>query len=263
MNQEQREANILLCGSARVGKSSLINAICQQRLAKSSASLDTCTRHLSKYQMEYRENDHLHRITFWDVPGIESWNETDVRDHMMKLIVATKPLCLIYCASPGSFTKLEHIEWLASECAIQNIFCALVCTNMWAGRTRQVILNEFRNILQKVHQNVQPIEADKIIYFGRFALCTMVNSEAYIDDGIGIRKDPSGINELILGIAKSLDQENRFAWFRVVAQNQSFWSQMSFQLNDVISMPVEEVKSLRKYSYRILKLFLALGNDKK
>jgi hypothetical protein len=66
-----------------------------------------------------------------------------------------------------------------------------------------------------------------------------------------------------LGIAKSLDQENRFAWFRVVAQNQSFWSQMSFQLNDLLSMPIEEVKSLRKYSYRILKLFLALGNDKK
>ncbi|CAF3304651.1 unnamed protein product, partial [Rotaria socialis] len=239
MNQERMDANILLCGAARVGKTSLINAICQQQLVKSSAALDCCTRKLKKYQVEYTEHGHSHRTIFWDLPGVESWNETDVRDQVTKLIMATKPLCMIYCASPGSFAKLGHVKWLVSECAGHNIFCALVCTNMWAGKTRQVILIEFRDILQKIHQDVQPLKVNNAIYFDRFGLCTMVNSETYVDDDIGIRKDPSGINELIFGIAKSLDLERRSTWFQVVAQNQSFSSQMTVEFSDLSNVSVE------------------------
>lgn len=231
------EVNIVLCGAPRVGKSSLINAICQQRIAKNSVTLDSSTKHLTKYQVEYAQNDNLHQTIFWDLPGIESWNENDVRDHINKLITATKPLCMIFCASPGSFAKLEHVEWLVSECAKQKIFCALVCTNMWAGRSRKEVLNEFRDILQKIHPNIQPFEADKVIQFGNVGLCTMVNSEIYIDDDIGIRKDPSGVNELILSISKCLDQESRSTWLQVISENKSFWSQMtcedSFKSNKI------------------------------
>lgn len=241
MDQDPIEINIVLCGSPRVGKSSLINAICQQQLAENDVILDSCTKQLKKYQVEYTKNNRLHRTIFWDLPGIESWSEIDVRDHINKLITATKPLCVIYCASPGSFAKLEHVKWLASECANRKIFCALVCTNMWSGRNRHAVLKEFRDILQKIHPNIQHFEDNnKIIYFGNVGLCTMVNSETYIDDELDIRREPSGINELISGIGKRLDEKHGSIWFQMTSENQLFWSQMDFDSKHTLS---EDVKA--------------------
>lgn len=69
----------------------------------------------------------------------------------------------------------------------------------------------------------------------------MVNSTEYIDVDFGIRKAPSGIEELIFGIAESLDRDMMMAWFRSVAQNKSFWSKMSSNLNDLLKINVERL----------------------
>ena len=98
MSEDSTEINILLCGSAKVGKSSLINAICQQQLAKSSASSDLCTQRLTQYKTEYVENSAVYRTTFWDMPGVDSWNETEVRTRVKELIDKIQPICMIYCA---------------------------------------------------------------------------------------------------------------------------------------------------------------------
>ncbi|CAF1055972.1 unnamed protein product [Didymodactylos carnosus] len=128
---------------------------------------------------------------------------------------------MIYCASPGSFAVLDHVAWLASECHRKNIFCALVCTNMWAGRNREDIVNEFCRLLNTVHPDIQRKKEDNIIYYNRVALVAMVNSKEYVDKGFGVTKPPAGIEELIFGIAKCLDRDHMFAWFRTVSQNPS------------------------------------------
>ncbi|CAF1550404.1 unnamed protein product [Adineta ricciae] len=110
---------------------------------------------------------------------------------------------------------------------------------MWTNRNRQTVLNEFKNILQKVHPDIQPFEEKKIIYFGQFGLCTMVNSVTYVDDDIGIRKDPSGVDELILGIAKSLDQQNRCTWLQAMNRDDLFWSRMTFEAKNSSTMSQE------------------------
>ncbi len=45
----------------------------------------------------------------------------------------SKPVCMIYCASPGSFTRLDHLHWVVDTSIQSNIFCALVCTNKYCG----------------------------------------------------------------------------------------------------------------------------------
>jgi hypothetical protein len=41
----------------------------------------------------------------------------------------------------------------------------------------------------------------------------MVNSQEYTDEDFGVTKPPSGVEELIFGIAKSLNRDLMFAWF--------------------------------------------------
>lgn len=244
MSTKTSQSNILLCGSSRVGKSTLINSICQQKLAKSNPSLNSVTNEIERYTYEYSNGDITHQTMIWDTPGIESWNEHHVRPYISSLINQTHPLCMIYCASPGSFAGVEHLKWLVGECHRQKIFCALVCTNMWSGKNRQEVLIEFSTIIKSVHPQIQPTNEDGIIYYDQSVLTTMVNSEEYIDRDFGVRKPPSGVEELIFGIAKCLNRDLMFAWFRSVAHNQSFWSKMSSKLSGLLKIPTENLTAL-------------------
>lgn len=237
------QSNILLCGSSRVGKSTLINAICQQKVAKSNTSLNPVTEQVEKYSSIYSNGQISHETIIWDTPGIESWNKNDIYSYIGSLIGQTRPLCMIYCASPGSFARLDHLTWLVQECHRQRIFCAFVCTNMWSGRNRKLVVDEFCRILDLVHPTVKPIEEDNIIYYDKVALVTMVNSQEFYDEDLNVRKAPSGVEQLIFGIAKSLDRELMFAWFRTVAQNQSFWTKMSSKLSLFLKLPIETFTS--------------------
>jgi hypothetical protein len=260
MSNNLKQSNILLCGSARVGKSSLINAICQQKLAKSNASLSSSTKQIDRYSYECSNGQITHQTIIWDTPGIESWNENQVRNYMASLIDQTQPLCMIYCASPGSFAVLDHVAWLVEECYRRKIFCALVCTNMWSGRNREGIVDEFCRLLSIVHPNIKAEKEDNIIYYDRVALVTMVNSEEYIDNDFGVRKPPSGVEELIFGIAKCLNRDLMFAWFRSVAQNTSFWSKMSSKLGGLLKLPTESFTAFCGHAVNFLDAIFDLSD---
>jgi len=261
MSKNLSQSNILLCGSSRVGKTTLINAICQEKLAKSNGHLNSCTKKIDQYSFESTIGDLTHKTIFWDTPGIESWNENDIHNYMNSLIEKSQPICMIYCASPGSFALLDHLVWIVSECQEKNIFCALVCTNMWAGRNRQEIINELCKILNRVHPEIKPNQEDGIIYYNRIALVTMVNSIEYIDEDFGIKKPPSGVDELIFGISKCLEREFMFSWLRTVSHNKSFLSKMSSKLSDLLQIPYEKFNTIYQHAENFLEYLFSFSED--
>ncbi|CAF4494781.1 unnamed protein product [Rotaria sp. Silwood2] len=220
------EFNIIICGSARVGKSTLINAICGRKLAKTSSGLDSCTKDISRYVLSERcciDNEWItYMYNFWDTPGFESWNETDIRTNFNKIMQKPKsdPLCMIYCASPGSFADTKQIKLLLDVCILEHkVLCALVVTNKWAGQRSQriAILDKYKELLANYHQ--QTSDEDGIIYFGNVALCTMVNAQPYIDEEQNINHEQEGIDELIEGIMTCLDSDAKiFHWCVAVMQ---------------------------------------------
>jgi small GTP-binding protein len=220
------EFNIIVCGSARVGKSTLINAICGGTLAKTSAGLDSCTKDISRYVLTEKcrvNNDWItYKYNFWDTPGFESWSETDIRTNFNKIMYKPKsdPLCMIYCASPGSFADTQQLKWLLDVCIKEHkVFCALVVTNKWAGQRAQrlAILDKYKELLTDFHE--QTSEEDGVTYFGNLALCTMINTQPYIDEEQGINHEQEGVDELIEGIMTSLDNDGKvFHWCMAVIQ---------------------------------------------
>ncbi|CAF1139041.1 unnamed protein product [Rotaria magnacalcarata] len=256
MSETVKESNILICGSSRVGKTSLINAICQKELSRSNTGLNSDTKSIDKYSSRTIVGDVTYETNFWDTPGIESWNENEIRSYMASLIEKTHPICMIYCASPGSFAVLDHVAWMVAECYSKHIFCALVCTNMWAGRNRQSILDEFCKLLNTVHPQIKPTKEEGITYYDRVALVTMVNSIEHVDEDFGVTKPASGINELIFGIAKCLERDFMIAWFRIVYDNKSFWTTMSSKLSTLLHVPYEKFNIFYQHAENFLSQLL-------
>lgn len=233
ISKNYKEINIVLCGSARVGKSTLINAICQQNLALTSAGLDHCTSCMSRYTLQglvEMDSEIIHyRYNFWDTPGFENWSKNKIRKELGSILEKPKSeiLCLIYCASPGSYANLQQLRWILDECMGKQIFCALVCTNKWAGQRsqREAIMNDFQELLECYNDKTR--EENGVIYYGNMGLCTSVNSQQYVDEDSGKSVEESGVNELIFGIMESLDDDKILQWCMVVFENKSFWSSLS------------------------------------
>lgn len=236
------EYNIVVCGSARVGKSTLVNALCGKELASTSSSLAAQTDQIQKYLLSGVSNSRQYSITIWDTPGVESWTKKHIQEHFSQIMMESKPLCMVYCASPGSFARLDQLEWIVDTAIRSNIYCALVCTNKYCGGgdKRQQLLDDFHSILSRHHSITR--NDNHIQYYGDMALCTSVNSTLYENKDFQVRKEVEGINELLFAITTSLKDDQLAAWCFTIADNQSFWSSMGEKLLEFyqIARPVVE-----------------------
>ncbi len=263
--------NILIMGAPRVGKSQLINALCNgENLAKTSPSLNSCTTKVECYTLEDDQQQtpgvQPFRINFYDTPGIESWTEQNGRETMLKFIGDKDPVCLIYCASPGSFADLKQLHLVLEFCKKKQIFCALVCTNMWANANRKIVMEEFERELEffgdrkeKLFQQEYAQLPHKVIVFGNGALCTMVNSKEYYDPELlsDVRKPVQGIDELIHSIMEQLDNEKLVGWCHAVLYRRSFWEKFTQKVNGFC------LEDLPNIAFNFACRFLNLLNNQK
>jgi GTP-binding protein EngB required for normal cell division len=270
--------NILIIGSPRVGKSQLINALCNENLAKTSASLNSCTAKVECYILEDNQERtpgiQPFRIYFYDTPGIESWTNENGQGTMLKFIEEKNPVCLLYCASPGSFADLKQLHPVLKFCQTKQIFCALVCTNMWSNANRNIVLQEFEKELvffgdraEKLFDQGYNRPPHKVILFGNGALCTMVNSTEYYDPEISPERKPiQGIDELIHCIMEELDHDKLLGWCNAVLCHRTYWEKVtqrvqgfwSTHLSNLSQIPADQIA--KDFAFR---LFNRFQNQKK
>jgi len=168
-------------------------------------------------------------VSFWDTPGIENWSEQNVKEYVLELLDVTNPICMIYCASPGTVANTKVIKWLAEACYGSKIFFALVCTNKYAGtkNQRETVINEFKEILIQISGH-QPETQEGIFLCHKVGLVTAVNSTEF-DNGEW-KKDPEGVNELCFTIMKELDKDKLKGWCITLLNNRDFWTKMSHSI---------------------------------
>ncbi|CAF0950951.1 unnamed protein product [Adineta steineri] len=241
--------NIILTGSPRVGKSQLINALSNGEIkAKTSPSLNSCTTEVQCYTLEDNQKRtpgiKPFRINFYDTPGIESWTNEQGQSTMLKFIEEKDPVCLMFCASPGTFADLKQLRPVLDYCQTKQIFCALVCTNMWSSPARKVVIEEFEKELlrfgkptERLFQQQHTQKSHKVTIFGNSALCTMVNSIEYDDPELAsVIKPVQGVDELIHCIMSTLDHEKLLGWCNAVLYRRSFWEKMSQKVDGFFSL---------------------------
>ena len=256
---EQLEFNIVVMGSPRVGKSQLINALSGGKvLAKTSTSLNSCTKNIEKYVLETNEDEipdiPSSKVNFYDTPGVESWVYDAGKQSMLDFIEQTDPVCVIYCASPGSFADLSQIRFVLQKCKEKHIVCALLCTNMWDGNRAQYIIQEFEKELEIFGSSIEKYSNQlnssirhKVTFFGNGALCTMVNSKEYYNlNWSAIPKGVQGVDELIHGIMELLDEKKLEGWCIAVLNRRSFWEKICDNTNGFFQSRLNDVKNIKK-----------------
>ncbi len=248
------DMHIIVCGSPRVGKSTIVNAICGKQVAVSREGFASVTQTITPYTMEGEVNTGLkivrYKYTFWDTPGFESWDKNDIKSKVKEIIdkPEKKPLCMIFCASPSTFVEPEQLNWLLNLCINKrHIFCALVCTKKYGGQPKDcdAVLKAFNALLSKYANNEAPRVENDISFYGNIGLCAAVNSEPYVSVNNQVLP-PCGVNELIHGIMSSLVDEEVINWCMLVLENQGFWEGFGEKMNGFSGKLKGKVKSAFK-----------------
>lgn len=250
------EFNVIVMGSPRVGKSQLINALCgEKELARTSSSLSSCTKKIQKYVLKTdgKEMPDLPSCTvnIYDTLGVESWTDDAGKESMARFIEETDPICMIYCASPGSFADLPQLHSILQEFKEKHIFCACVCTNMWSGNQRDTVIQEFEKQLylfgipvDKYSNDGDASQLHKTTFFGKGASCTMVNSSEYCDLAWSpVPRPVRGVDELIHGIMESLDEKKILGWCAVAQNRRSFWTKITQKTNSFFQSHFANVRN--------------------
>ncbi|CAF2926195.1 unnamed protein product, partial [Rotaria sp. Silwood2] len=153
LENNPREYNVILAGPPRGGKSTLIGALCGRGLNATNIRLASRQKAVSCFVKTDQRKGLPHTVTFWCTVGLDPWTKDSVKSYIHDIVQYHAPIFLLFCASPITFVEKEHLSWLIESCIEENIFCALVCTDIYAQTRRNTTSQTFKDILQRWSAN--------------------------------------------------------------------------------------------------------------
>ncbi|CAF4559709.1 unnamed protein product [Rotaria sp. Silwood1] len=143
-----REYNVILAGPPRGGKTTLIGSLCGQGLNATNIRLASRKKEVSCFVKTDQRKGLPHTVTFWSTVGLEPWTKDAVKSYVHDIVQIHAPIFLLFCASPITVIEKDHLSWLIESCIEENIFCALVHTNIYARARRNITVQTFKDVLQ-------------------------------------------------------------------------------------------------------------------
>jgi len=228
--------SFVVIGPPRVGKSTLINAITNKEVARTKPGFESCTKRIEEFNFNVSSSDGTPRtLHFYDVPGIESWQNSDVDAFLEELSAKTNPIAAFVLVSPGCFADKENFEYVIKTLAKKQMAIAFVLTNIYAGSEEQVkgMWEQLRLLAMSIKEGltVETIADELIIW--KNCLMVKVNAKDYQ------RKNPRGVleiyekhnvNNLLLNVFKLLTEDKVEGWCFALLENRSFWEKMHHQV---------------------------------
>jgi len=99
--------------------------------------LDRCTTEIKAYPIDLEFKYDKKTIFFYDTPGVEKWTEKDFESFMEKIMIKTKPICVLVCIAPGNFAVTEQLTSFIGNIISKGIWVSLIMTNMMNGNNDQ------------------------------------------------------------------------------------------------------------------------------
>ena len=156
---ENKKVEIIVCGPARVGKSSLIKALTGQDV-ETSSSLNSYTTIATPYKFA---NDN---VIIWDTKGFEKWSRTSIDEFWKSYFQSTTflPSLCIFCVGTGAHADTSLVKYMFEKYVFKyNIPLCWVITK--AGVTdisqTQAYIDEGLKLLGKAIEVIQPTIAWK------------------------------------------------------------------------------------------------------
>jgi predicted GTPase len=225
--------DVLCFGRARIGKSSLLEAVSGLDF-ESKASVEHGTTFLTHKPFPIKISHQREMIVrYWDSVGIDKW-ESESLKHLFGELEEQKvrPLVVLYCASAGGTVKKDIVHTVLQNFASQGVVVCYVITNRYSMSTEDLKAQWDCGveIMTSIFPKLKQVGSEKRMCAPKATLIA-VNSKPYVNDELGVSKEKQGIDELMTFIGTNIEEEQVSEFFLASLGNRDFWTKAAHSVD--------------------------------